>query len=56
MPSFPYASNNTCTPSIASLSSSTVQSGSNGPPVGMITPVYLTPPEWYTQNNNLSQM
>ena len=53
---FPYAANNTCTPSIASLSSSTVQSGSNGPPVGMITPVYLTPPEWYTQNNNLSQM
>ena len=47
---FPYAANNTCTPSIASLSSSTVQSGSKGPPIGMITPVYLTPPEWYTQN------
>jgi len=53
---FPYAANNTHTPSIASLSSSTVQTGANGPPTGIITPFYLKPPRWYTQINNLSQM
>lgn len=53
---FPNAANNTHVPSIVSLSSSTVQSATKGPPIGMITPFYLTPPDWYTQNNNLSQM
>jgi hypothetical protein len=53
---FPYAANNTHTPSIASLSSSTVQTGANGPPTGIITPFYLNPPRWYTKPNNLSQM
>ena len=53
---FPYAANNTHSPSIASLSSSTVQTGTNGPPPAIITPFYVKPPHWYTQTNNISQM
>ena len=53
---FPYAANNTRSPSIGSLSSSTVQSSTNGPPPPILTPYYLKPPRWYTQDNNLSQM
>ena len=53
---FPYAANNNSTAGIASLSSSTVQSSTNGPPPPILTPFYLTPPKWYTQNKNLSQM
>ena len=39
---FPFAANNTHTPSIRSLSA-------NGPPTPLTTPVFLTPPSWYTR-------
>jgi len=47
---FPFAANNTHTPSIRSLSASTAQVGANGPPAPLTTPVFLTPPSWYTQS------
>jgi len=47
---FPFAANNTHTPSIGSLSSSTVQVSANGPPAPLDTPVFLTPPSWYTRS------
>jgi hypothetical protein len=47
---FPFAANNTHTPSIRSLSASTAQVGANGPPSPLTTPVFLTPPSWYTQS------
>jgi len=54
---FPYAANNTHSPSIRSLSSSTVQIGSNGPPAPIYTPYYLRPPAWYTNRcNNIGQV
>jgi len=46
---FPFAANNTHTPSIRSLSASTAQVGANGPPTPLTTPVFLTPPSWYTR-------
>jgi hypothetical protein len=54
---FPYAANNTHSPSIGSLSSSTVQTGTNGPPAPISTPFYIKPPDWYTNScNNIGQV
>jgi hypothetical protein len=50
---FPFASNNTKSPGIGSLSSSTpIQ----GPPSNIPTPIYLEPPEWYVDpcKNNIT--
>lgn len=47
---FPFAANNTHTPSIGSLGSSTSQIGSQGPPAPLSTPEYLSPPEWYIKS------
>jgi hypothetical protein len=47
---FPFATNNSHTPSIRSLGASTAQVGSNGPPPPLYTPVFLTPPRWYTES------
>jgi hypothetical protein len=47
---FPFAANNTHTPSIRSLGASTAQVGANGPPSPISTPVFLTPPSWYTRS------
>jgi hypothetical protein len=47
---FPFAANNTHTPSIRSLGASTAQVGANGPPAPISTPVFLTPPSWYTRS------
>jgi hypothetical protein len=48
---FPFAANNTHTPSIGSISSSTAQTSVAGPPTPLTTPVFLTPPKWYTEQN-----
>lgn len=47
---FPFAANNTHTPSIRSLGASTAQVGSTGPPMPLSTPVFLTPPRWYIES------
>jgi hypothetical protein len=46
---FPFAANNSHTPSIGSLGSSTAQVGATGFPTPLLTPQYLSPPKWYTE-------